>query len=79
MLKVTIRGLGMHAMKEQPTGPHSLRLGTVKPDELVAKHIDEFKKPDGTAWVLMKMQRMEIAIEASVNGRTCTYERQIVN
>ena len=78
-VEVTIRGLGEQAMKEQPTGPHSLRLDTVAAGELVAKNIEEFTKADGTAWVLMKIRRMEIAINASVNGKTCTYERQIIN
>ena len=77
-VEVTIRGLGVQATKEQAAGPHSLRLDTVGAGELVAKNIDEFKKADGTAWVPMEIRRMEIEIKASVNGRTCTYERQII-
>ena len=72
---VTIRGIGVGALNGQPTAPHSLRLGTVAAGELVAKSIDEFKKADGTPWISMMMRRSEIVISASVNGRTCTFER----
>ena len=72
---VTIRGIGVGAMNGEPTAPHTLRLNTVGAGELVAKNIEEFKKADGTSWIPIMMRRSEIVISASVNGRTCTFER----
>jgi hypothetical protein len=73
---VTIRGLGMQAMKGQPTGPHSLRLTSVGAGELVAKNIVEFKKADGSAWIPMMMRPTEVVVGATMNGRACSFEQQ---
>jgi hypothetical protein len=75
-VEVTIRGIAVQALNGQPTAPHSLRLATVRAGELVAKNIEEFKKADGVAWIPMMMRRFEIVINRSVDGRTCTFERQ---
>jgi hypothetical protein len=74
-VEVTIVGLGGKAMRE-PMAPHRLRLDTVRAGEEVVKSIDEFKKADGTAWTPLTMQPTAIWISASVNGRTCIFERQ---
>ncbi len=77
-VKVTIRGIGVQAMNGQPgqpTATHTLRLDNVGAGERVSKDITEFKKADGSAWIPTMMGWMEIVISASVNGRTCTFER----
>ncbi len=75
---LTIRGLGAvgSSAAGKPTGPHSLRVGNVDGDQLIAKNIDEFKNAEGANWIPMMMRPTEVTIRATVGGRACSFEQR---
>jgi hypothetical protein len=68
---LAIYGTQMVGDKKSLTGRYEFVLDDVPPNEVKAASANDFAKSSGEHWVSLTMKVEEVAIRATVNGRTC--------
>jgi hypothetical protein len=60
-----------------PTGAYTLNKGLIEPYGLVSLKLEDFQKPAGERWASVNMRVSDIAVKATIDGRSCAGEMRM--